>query len=200
MYIILFPRLSGRSPFLENDPQETEARIQGAKFDLSKLYQNVSQSASLFLKKILCSYPWYIEHQIFDIHQVLQQDKLLTSYKQANYPVYRNYVCGKIDSEIILKFFIVMVLAPIFHRARPSIKDCFNNSWLQDAYLMRLRRQTLTFTTTRLKEFLAEQQRRREEVATKHKVLLRSYQSSPQTPTSPATPNVPTLATTPVTQ
>lgn len=51
-------RLSGRSPFMENDPQETEARIQAAKFDLSKLYQNVSQSASLFLKKILCSYPW----------------------------------------------------------------------------------------------------------------------------------------------
>lgn len=51
-------RLSGRLPFTENDPAETEARIQAAKFDLSKLYQNVSQSASLFLKKILCSYPW----------------------------------------------------------------------------------------------------------------------------------------------
>ncbi|XP_069010905.1 striated muscle preferentially expressed protein kinase isoform X1 [Embiotoca jacksoni] len=140
--VLTFIMLSGRSPFMENDPQETEARIQAAKFDLSKLYQNVSQSASLFLKKILCSYPW----------------------------------------------------------ARPSIKDCFNNSWLQDAYLMRLRRQTLTFTTTRLKEFLAEQQRRREEVATKHKVLLRSYQSSPQTPTSPVTPNVPTSPAAPVTQ
>lgn len=87
-----------------------------------------------------------------------------------------------------------------FNRARPSIKDCFSNSWLQDAYLMRLRRQTLTFTTTRLKEFLADQQRRREEVATKHKVLLRSYQSSPHTPTSPNTPNVPTSPFTPVTQ
>ncbi|XP_044073360.1 striated muscle preferentially expressed protein kinase isoform X2 [Siniperca chuatsi] len=140
--VLTFIMLSGKSPFIENDPQETEARIQAAKFDLSKLYQNVSQSASLFLKKILCSYPW----------------------------------------------------------ARPSIKDCFSNSWLQDAYLMRLRRQTLTFTTTRLKEFLADQQRRREEVATKHKVLLRSYQSSPQTPTSPATPNVPISPTTPVTQ
>lgn len=53
-----FYRLSGRSPFLEIEPQQTEARIQAAKFDLSKLYQNVSQSASLFLKKILCSYPW----------------------------------------------------------------------------------------------------------------------------------------------
>nr|XP_057938837.1 striated muscle preferentially expressed protein kinase isoform X1 [Doryrhamphus excisus]XP_057938838.1 striated muscle preferentially expressed protein kinase isoform X1 [Doryrhamphus excisus] len=133
--VITFMMLSGRSPFLENDPQQTEMKIQAAKFDLSKLYQNVSQSASLFLKKILCSYPW----------------------------------------------------------ARPSIKDCFNNSWLQDAYLMRLRRQTLTFTTMRLKEFLADQQHRREEMATKHKVLLRSYQSSPQTPTSPITPIVPTF-------
>lgn len=56
--IFIFSRLSGRLPFSESDPQETEARIQAAKFDLSKLYQNVSQSASLFLKKILCSYPW----------------------------------------------------------------------------------------------------------------------------------------------
>lgn len=88
----------------------------------------------------------------------------------------------------------------VFNRARPSIKDCFSNSWLQDAYLMRLRRQTLTFTTTRLKEFLADQQRRQQEVATKHKVLLRSYQSTPQTPTSPATPNMPTSPFTPVTQ
>ncbi|XP_028993071.1 striated muscle preferentially expressed protein kinase isoform X2 [Betta splendens] len=140
--VLTFIMLSGRSPFLENDPQETEARIQAAKFDLGKLYQNVSQSASLFLKKILCSYPW----------------------------------------------------------ARPSIKDCFNNAWLQDAYLMRLRRQTLTFTTTRLKEFLADQQRKREQVATKHKVLLRSYQSSPQTVTSPPTPHVPSSATAAVTQ
>uniref|UniRef100_A0A3Q3W4X4 Uncharacterized protein n=1 Tax=Mola mola TaxID=94237 RepID=A0A3Q3W4X4_MOLML len=140
--VLTFIMLSGRLPFTEIDPQETEARIQVAKCDLSKLYQNVSQSASLFLKKIFCSYPW----------------------------------------------------------ARPSIKDCFNNSWLQDAYLMRLRRQTLTFTTTHLKEFLADQQCRREEVATKHKVLLRSYQSSPQTPTSPVTPNVPTSPITPVMQ
>ncbi|CAL8266116.1 unnamed protein product [Lota lota] len=132
--VLTFIMLSGRSPFMENDPQETEARILAAKFDLSKLYQNVSQSASLFLKKIICSYPW----------------------------------------------------------ARPSIKDCFGNSWLQDAYLMRLRRQTLTFTTTRLKEFLAEQQRRRAEGATKHKVLLRSYSS-----TGPPSPNVqPPSATT----
>ncbi|KAL0184731.1 hypothetical protein M9458_020427, partial [Cirrhinus mrigala] len=68
--------------------------------------------------------------------------------------------------------------------ARPTIKDCFNNSWLQDAYLMRLRRQTLTFTTTRLKEFLEQQQQVRAEVATKHK-------STPQTPTTPTTPGTP---------
>ncbi|MBN3297320.1 SPEG kinase, partial [Amia calva] len=126
--VVTYVMLSGRLPFLEADPLETETKILAAKFDLSKLYPNVSQSASLFLKKILCSYPW----------------------------------------------------------ARPTIKDCFSNSWLQDAYLMKLRRQTLTFTTTRLKEFLVEHQRKRSEVATKHKVLLRSYQSGPQ-PAAPVT-------------
>ncbi|KAJ8012453.1 hypothetical protein DPEC_G00042940 [Dallia pectoralis] len=136
--VLTFIMLSGRLPFMENDPRDTEARILAAKFDMGKLYQNVSQSASLFLKKVLCSFPW----------------------------------------------------------ARPSIKDCYNNSWLQDAYLMRLRRQTLTFTTTRLKEYLDEQQSLRARVATKHKVLLRSYQSSPQSPTSSTTP----LRLTPVTQ
>ncbi|XP_039612308.1 striated muscle preferentially expressed protein kinase isoform X1 [Polypterus senegalus] len=122
--VLTYIMLSGRSPFLETNPLETENRIQTAKFDLTKIYPNVSQSASLFLKKILCSYPW----------------------------------------------------------ARPTIKDCFANSWLQDAYLMKLRRQTLTFTTSRLKEFLVEYQRRRAEIATKHKVLLRSYQSTQQAP------------------
>lgn len=43
---------------------------------------------------------------------------------------------------------------------------------------MKLRRQTLTFTTSRLKEFLGEQRRRRAEAATRHKVLLRSYPGS----------------------
>ncbi|XP_058888050.1 striated muscle-specific serine/threonine-protein kinase-like isoform X6 [Acipenser ruthenus] len=126
--VLTFVMLSGRSPFSEADPVEMEIKIQAGKFDLTKLYPNVSQSASLFLKKILCTYPW----------------------------------------------------------TRPTIKDCFANSWLQDAYLMKLRRQTLTFTTTRLKEFLVEHQRRRSEVATKHKVLLRSYQSVPQ-PSAPVT-------------
>eukprot|EP00063_Salmo_salar_P044543 XP_014019378.1 PREDICTED: striated muscle preferentially expressed protein kinase-like isoform X1 [Salmo salar] len=136
--VLTFIMLSGRLPFMENDPQETEARILAAKFDVGKLYQNVSQSASLFFKKVFCSYPW----------------------------------------------------------ARPSIKDCYNNSWLQDAYLMRLRRQTLTFTTTRLKDYLDKQQKLRAGVATKHKVLLRSNQSSPQSLTSP----IPPSPMTPVTQ
>ncbi|CAB1346776.1 unnamed protein product [Coregonus sp. 'balchen'] len=136
--VLTFIMLSGRLPFMENDPQETEARILAAKFDVGKLYQNVSQSASLFLKKVLCSYPW----------------------------------------------------------ARPSIKNCYNNSWLQDAYLIRLRRQTLTFTTTCLKDYLDKQQKLRAGVATKHKVLLRSYQSSPQSNTSP----IPSSPMTPVKQ
>lgn len=64
-------------------------------------------------------------------------------------------------------------------RSRPSLQDCLAHPWLQDAYLMKLRRQTLTFTTNRLKEFLGEQRRRRAEAATRHKVLLRSYPGSP---------------------
>lgn len=71
-----------------------------------------------------------------------------------------------------------------FLRCRPTIKDCLNHSWLHDSYLKKLRRQTLTFTTTRLKEFLAEHQRRCAESATKHEVLLRVYQSGPSSPAS----------------
>lgn len=104
-----------------------------AKFDPSKLYPNVSQSASAFVKKMLSSYPW----------------------------------------------------------ARPTTRDCFSQAWLQDSYLMKLRRQTLTFTSGRLKEFLVEQQSRRTEDATKHKVMLRTYQSSPKSPGSGSTPHGP---------
>uniref|UniRef100_H3BA97 phosphorylase kinase n=1 Tax=Latimeria chalumnae TaxID=7897 RepID=H3BA97_LATCH len=114
--VLTYIMLSGRSPFAEVDPLETENKIQAAKFDILRLYPNASQSASLFIKKILCIYPW----------------------------------------------------------SRPSIRDCFANPWLQDAYLMKLRRQTLTFTTMKLKEFLVDYQRKRVEVATKHRVLLRS--------------------------
>ncbi|XP_044293904.1 striated muscle preferentially expressed protein kinase isoform X2 [Varanus komodoensis] len=115
--VLIYIMLSGRSPFFEMDPLEAEARILAGRYDAFKLYPNVSQSAALFIRKVLCVHPW----------------------------------------------------------SRPTIKDCFANPWLQDAYLMKLRRQTLTFTTSRLKEFLVEHQRRRNEVATKHKVLLRSY-------------------------
>ncbi|XP_040496040.1 striated muscle preferentially expressed protein kinase isoform X1 [Ursus maritimus] len=119
--LLTYIMLSGRSPFYEPDPQETEARIVGGRFDAFQLYPNTSQSATLFLRKVLSVHPW----------------------------------------------------------SRPSLQDCLAHPWLQDAYLMKLRRQTLTFTTNRLKEFLGEQRRRRAEAATRHKVLLRSYPGSP---------------------
>ncbi|XP_045337322.1 striated muscle preferentially expressed protein kinase isoform X6 [Leopardus geoffroyi] len=119
--VLTYIMLSGRSPFYEPDPQETEARIVGGRFDAFQLYPNTSQSATLFLRKVLSVHPW----------------------------------------------------------SRPSLQDCLAHPWLQDAYLMKLRRQTLTFTTSRLKEFLGEQRRRRAEAATRHKVLLRSYPGSP---------------------
>ncbi|XP_061465384.1 striated muscle preferentially expressed protein kinase isoform X2 [Rhineura floridana] len=115
--VLTYIMLSGRSPFYEMDPLEAESRILAGRYDAFKFYPNVSQSAALFIRKVLSAHPW----------------------------------------------------------SRPTVKDCFANPWLQDAYLMKLRRQTLTFTTSRLKEFLVEHQRRRNEVATKHKVLLRSY-------------------------
>nr|XP_030133216.3 striated muscle preferentially expressed protein kinase isoform X1 [Taeniopygia guttata] len=116
--VLAYIMLSGRSPFFELDPIETENRILAGRFDAFKLYPNVSQTAALFIRKVLTVHPW----------------------------------------------------------SRPTVKDCFANAWLQDAYLMKLRRQTLTFTTNRLKEFLVDHQRRRGEAVTKHKVLLRSYQ------------------------
>ncbi|XP_055967665.1 LOW QUALITY PROTEIN: striated muscle preferentially expressed protein kinase [Sorex fumeus] len=119
--VLTYIMLSGRSPFYEPDPQETEARIVGGRFDAFQLYPNTSQSATLFLRKALSVHPW----------------------------------------------------------SRPSLQDCLAHPWLQDAYLMKLRRQTLTFTTNRLKEFLSEQRRRRTEAATRHKVVLRSYPGNP---------------------
>ncbi|XP_012867202.1 PREDICTED: striated muscle preferentially expressed protein kinase [Dipodomys ordii] len=119
--VLTYIMLSGHSPFYEPEPQETEARIVGGRFDAFQLYPNTSQSATLFLRKVLSVHPW----------------------------------------------------------SRPSLQDCLAHPWLQDAYLMKLRRQTLTFTTNRLKEFLGEQRRRRAETATRHKVLLRSYPGSP---------------------
>ncbi|MEQ2261621.1 hypothetical protein XENORESO_012845 [Xenotaenia resolanae] len=131
--VITYIMLSGRLPFEDKDPRRVESKILMAKFDPTKLYPNVSQSASVFLKKMLSSYPW----------------------------------------------------------ARPTTRDCFTHAWLQDSYLMKLRRQTLTFTSSRLKEFLVEQQSHRTESATKHKVLLRTYQGSPQSPPSGTAPHVP---------
>uniref|UniRef100_A0A3B4VNE8 Striated muscle enriched protein kinase a n=1 Tax=Seriola dumerili TaxID=41447 RepID=A0A3B4VNE8_SERDU len=131
--VVIYIMLSGRLPFEDKDPLKVESKILMAKFDPAKLYPNVSQSASAFLKKMLSSYPW----------------------------------------------------------ARPTTRDCFTHAWLQDSYLMKLRRQTLTFTSSRLKEFLVEQQSCRTEGATKHKVLLRTYQSSPQSPASGTAPHVP---------
>ncbi|KAM3857113.1 striated muscle preferentially expressed protein kinase [Diretmus argenteus] len=128
--VVTYIMLSGRLPFQDKDPLQTEAKIQMAKVDLTRLYPHVSQSASAFVKKMLSSFPW----------------------------------------------------------ARPTTRDCFTHTWLQDSYLMKLKRQTLTFTTIRLKEFLVEQQSRRTEGVTKHKVLLRTYQSSPQSPTSGTAP------------
>ncbi|XP_063789922.1 striated muscle preferentially expressed protein kinase [Pseudophryne corroboree] len=125
--VLTYIMLSGRSPFFELDPVETENKILAGRFDIFKLYSNASQSASLFIRKLLSIYPW----------------------------------------------------------SRPSLQECFSNPWLQDAYLMKLRRQTLTFTTNRLKEFLVEQQRRRSDSATKHKVLLRSYHGTQ--PSAPVT-------------
>ncbi|XP_015229457.1 PREDICTED: striated muscle preferentially expressed protein kinase isoform X2 [Cyprinodon variegatus] len=127
--VVTYIMLSGRLPFEDKDPRQVESKILLAKFDPTKLYPNVSQSASVFLKKMLSSYPW----------------------------------------------------------ARPTTRDCFTQAWLQDSYLMKLRRQTLTFTSNRLKEFLVEQQSRRTENATKHKVLLRTYQGSPRSPQSGTT-------------
>ncbi|XP_045917587.1 striated muscle preferentially expressed protein kinase-like [Micropterus dolomieu] len=131
--VVIHIMLSGRLPFEDKDLLQVESKILMAKFDPTKLYPNVSQSASAFLKKMLSSYPW----------------------------------------------------------ARPTTRDCFTQAWLQDSYLMKLRRQTLTFSSSRLKEFLVEQQCRRTEDATKHKVLLRTYQSSPQSPVSGTATHVP---------
>ncbi|XP_072274132.1 striated muscle preferentially expressed protein kinase isoform X2 [Pyxicephalus adspersus] len=125
--VLTYVMLSGRSPFFESDPMEMENKILSGRFDIFKLYSNASQSASLFIRKLLSIYPW----------------------------------------------------------SRPTLQECFSNPWLQDAYLMKLRRQTLTFTTNCLKEFLVEQQRRRSDMATKHKVLLRSYHGTQ--PSAPVT-------------
>ncbi|XP_077422199.1 striated muscle preferentially expressed protein kinase-like [Vanacampus margaritifer] len=124
--VVTYIMLSGHLPFEDKDPQRAKAKILMAKFDPTRLYPNVSQSASAFVRKMLSSYAW----------------------------------------------------------ARPTTRDCFKQAWLQDSYMMKLRRQTLTFTTGRLKELLVAQQCHRAESTTKHKVLLRNYQSAAKSPSS----------------
>lgn len=65
-------RLSGRLPFEDKDPRQVESKILTAKFDPTKLYPNVSQSASAFLKKMLSSYPWWGIASMRG-HQILNQ-------------------------------------------------------------------------------------------------------------------------------
>ncbi|ETE72032.1 Striated muscle preferentially expressed protein kinase, partial [Ophiophagus hannah] len=50
--------LSGRSPFFEADTLEIESRILAGRYDAFKLYPNVSQSAALFIRKVLSAHPW----------------------------------------------------------------------------------------------------------------------------------------------
>lgn len=61
---MLTTRLSGRLPFEDKDPLQVESKILMAKFDPTKLYPNVSQSASAFLKKMLSSYPWLVPTKV----------------------------------------------------------------------------------------------------------------------------------------
>lgn len=56
--VCCFVRLSGRLPFEDKEPHQVESKILMAKFDPTRLYPNVSQSASTLLKKMLSSYPW----------------------------------------------------------------------------------------------------------------------------------------------
>lgn len=58
VFFLFITRLSGRLPFEDKDPHQVESKILMAKFDLTRLYPNVSQSASAFLKKMLSSFPW----------------------------------------------------------------------------------------------------------------------------------------------
>ncbi|XP_061686449.1 striated muscle preferentially expressed protein kinase-like [Syngnathoides biaculeatus] len=132
--VVTYIMLSGQLPFEEKDPQRVKTRILMAKFDPTRLYPNVSQTATAFVKKMLSSFAW----------------------------------------------------------ARPSTRDCFTHAWLQDTYMMKLRRQTLTFTTGRLKEFLVAQQCHRAENTTKHTVLLRNYQkTAPSSGPEPQLSNLP---------
>ncbi|XP_067843076.1 striated muscle preferentially expressed protein kinase isoform X2 [Heptranchias perlo] len=90
--------------------------------------------------------------------------------KLAQFDLTKCYPNASQNAALFLKRVLCM-----FPATRPTVKECHANPWLQDNYLMKLRRQTLTFTTTRLKEFLVHHQRKRSEALTRHRVLLRSY-------------------------
>ncbi|XP_072324821.1 striated muscle preferentially expressed protein kinase isoform X3 [Scyliorhinus torazame] len=104
--------------------------------------------------------------------------------KSAQFDLTKCYPNASQNAALFLKRVLCM-----FPATRPTVKECHANPWLQDNYLMKLRRQTLTFTTTRLKEFLVHHQRKRSESLTKHRVLLRSYSN---VSTQPGPPSVTT--------
>ncbi|KAK7878939.1 hypothetical protein WMY93_034213, partial [Mugilogobius chulae] len=73
----------------------------------------------------------------------------------------------KVESKILMAKFDPPNCTPMCPRAPPLSSrrcsavipglvrpraDCFSHAWLQDSYLMKLRRQTLNFTTGRLKD------------------------------------------------
>ncbi|XP_069792105.1 striated muscle preferentially expressed protein kinase isoform X2 [Narcine bancroftii] len=72
-----------------------------------------------------------------------------TRINSAQFDLTKCYPNASQNSAHFLKRVLCM-----FPASRPTVKECYANPWLQDNYLMKLRRQTLTFTTTRLKEFL----------------------------------------------
>uniref|UniRef100_UPI00398E4D6C striated muscle-specific serine/threonine-protein kinase-like n=1 Tax=Pristiophorus japonicus TaxID=55135 RepID=UPI00398E4D6C len=101
--------------------------------------------------------------------------------KMAQFDLTKCYPNASQNAALFLKRVLCM-----FPATRPTVKECHANPWLQDNYLMKLRRQTLTFTTARLKEFLVHHQRKRTESLTRHRVLLRSYSSASAQPGTPA--------------
>ncbi|XP_072117153.1 striated muscle preferentially expressed protein kinase isoform X1 [Mobula birostris] len=101
--------------------------------------------------------------------------------KSAQFDLTKCYPNASQNAAHFLKRMLCM-----FPASRPSVKECHANPWMQDNYLMKLRRQTLTFTTTRLKEFLVHHQRRRAETLTRHRVLLRSYSGISSRPATPS--------------
>lgn len=78
VFFLFTTRLSGRLPFEDKDPQQVESKILIAKFDPTKLYPNVSQSASSFIKKMLSSYPWWAPTKV-DFTLTLRRNETLSS-------------------------------------------------------------------------------------------------------------------------